>query len=74
MREWEEYYEVEPWGDEQHEGRNGILCSILANCHRDPKVKRDPFKPKDFMRGPGEPERVLTEAEIERELDRLFGG
>ena len=74
FKEWEEYYSVEPWGDDQHEARNGMLCSLIANVNRDTKKKRDPFMPRDFMRGPAEPEVELTDAQIERELDRLFGG
>lgn len=73
MKEWEEYYAVEPWGDDQHEARNGLLCSLLANIHRDPKVYSQPFKMKDFMRGNGVEEVILTDEQIERQIDMILG-
>lgn len=27
----------------------GVVASTIANCHRDPKARREPFKPADFM-------------------------
>lgn len=74
MKEWEEYFSIEPWGDDQDEGRNGLLCSLLANVHRDTEKKPDPFTPQDFMRRPPEPEREMTDEEIEAQFDRIFGG
>jgi hypothetical protein len=73
MKEWEEYYAVEPWGDDQHEARNGLLCSLLANIHRDTKARPQPFSMKDFMRGNEAEEVILTDEQIERELDRILG-
>lgn len=61
LKEWEEYFSVEPWGDDQDEGRNWLLCSLLANVHRDTKSKP-------------EPERAMTDEEIEAQFDRIFGG
>ncbi len=29
--------------------RFGILVSTLANIHRDPKEKKEPFRPQDFF-------------------------
>ena len=73
MKEWEEYYSVEPWGDDQHEARSGMLCALLANIHRDTKAKPQPFTVKDFMRGNGVEEVVLTEEQIERQIDMILG-
>jgi hypothetical protein len=28
--------------------RTALLCSILANCHRDPKKKPRPYSPSEF--------------------------
>lgn len=73
FREWDEYYSVEPWGDDQHEARSGMLCSLLANIHRDPKVKPQPFRMKDFMRGNDAEDVVLTNEQIERQIDMILG-
>ena len=74
LREWEEFYhEIEPWGDDQHEARSGMLCALLANIHRDPKVKPQPFKMKDFMRGNDVEDVVLTDEQIERQIDMILG-
>lgn len=73
FREWEEYYSVEPWGDDQHEARNGLLCTLLANIHRDPKTRPQAFQVKDFMRGGGHEEVVLTDEQIERQIDMILG-
>lgn len=58
--------------------RAGIIASTIANCHRDPDVKRDPFTPADFMPGQQEkqgemptPEEWLMKA---RMLNAAFGG
>lgn len=73
LKEWEEYYAVEPWGDDQHEARNGLLCTLLANIHRDPKTRPQPFKMKDFMRGNDAEDVVLTDEQIERQIDLILG-
>ncbi len=47
--EWQEYYEVEPWGEERADLRSGIVASVLANVHRDSKRRPSPYEPTDFM-------------------------
>ena len=71
--EWAEYYGVEPWGFEHAEHRHASLCEIVATSGH-VTINGKPARKKDFLHGPVEPERELTDAEIERELDRLFGG
>lgn len=46
--EWQAFYGIEPWGEERADLRMGIMASVIANAHRDPKKSR-PFKPRDFM-------------------------
>ena len=48
--------------------RTGMICATVANVNRDPKKKREPWKPEDFMpqRGPkeelkNEPQKPLWE-------------
>lgn len=43
------YENLEPFGEKGDYLRTGILASLLANIHRDPKKKRDPFIPEDFI-------------------------
>ena len=31
------------------DARIGLLCATVANCHRDPKKRAQPYRPKDFM-------------------------
>lgn len=41
----------EEW--EQRERRNdarfALVCAVLANCHRDPKRRPNPYQVEDFM-------------------------
>jgi hypothetical protein len=47
--EWMAYYELEPFGEERADLRSAIVASTVANAHRDPKRRRKPFRPLDFM-------------------------
>lgn len=47
--EWQAYYQIEPWGEDQADLRAGIIASTIANAHRDVKRKPDQFTPQDFM-------------------------
>jgi hypothetical protein len=47
--EWQEYYGLEPFGEERADLRSGIVASVLANVNRDPKKRSKPFEPTDFM-------------------------
>lgn len=72
--EWVEYYDLEKFGGNLDDTLNAQMCTVLANCHRNPKIKREPFKLSDFTlsRGP-EVERILTPKEKEKHLDLIFG-
>jgi len=47
--EWLAYYQIEPWGEERGDVRAGIIASTIANVNRNPKQRRKPYSPKDFM-------------------------
>jgi len=49
LSEWMAYSAVEPWGEERADLRMGILASVIANTQRDPKKRREPWRPEDFM-------------------------
>jgi len=40
---------LEPWGFEADNWRAGLITSMVANTVRDPKKRRKPFLPSDFM-------------------------
>ncbi len=43
------YYALEPFGEERADLQAGIIASTIANVNRDPKKRRRPYKPQDFM-------------------------
>lgn len=47
LLEWFEYYQLEPFGEERADLRNGIACALLANVNRGRNSKA--FSPTDFM-------------------------
>ena len=66
MRAFQKIYESI---EKRHDARFALLCTVVANCHRDPKVKRQPYKIEDFMPR----ERPQTRAELVARL-RAFSG
>lgn len=49
LTEWMAFYQLEPWGADVDDWRAGMIASTVANVHRDPKKRREPFSPQDFM-------------------------
>ena len=49
LAEWMAFFSLEPWGCETEDWRFGMLASVIANANRDPKRRRRPYEPKDFM-------------------------
>jgi len=58
LTEWAVYFGLEPWGTEVEDWRAGLVAATIANVNRDPKQRRKPFEPADFM-----PRREQTAAE-----------
>ena len=46
LRDWEAYYQTEPFGEQRADLRNGILCSLTDACHR---TKGQPQPPSAYM-------------------------
>lgn len=46
MRPFREVFESQ---EKRMDARFALLCSVFANCHRDPKTKRQPYTVDDFM-------------------------
>jgi hypothetical protein len=51
------FYQLEPFGDEAEDWRMAQLLALIANVNRDPKKRRRPFTPEEFM-----PKRGATKA------------
>lgn len=49
LTEWAAYFSLEPWGTEVADWRAGMVASTIANVNRDPKKRRKPYEPKDFI-------------------------
>lgn len=48
-RSWQEYFSVEPFGEDRADLRAGTIAATIANSHRDPNLKPQPFTSQDFM-------------------------
>lgn len=49
LAEWMAYAQLEPFGEEREDLRAGIVASTIANANRDPKKRKKPFAPEDFI-------------------------
>ena len=53
--DWIAYYSIEPFGEYKMDARFANLMALEANINRDPKKRRRPFTPDDFMPKPPAP-------------------
>lgn len=60
---WAAFYREDPWGEQRADERAAIGHALLANVHRDSRLRPDPFRVRDFM-----PYVRPTEQELAREL------
>ncbi|MBU1567718.1 MAG: hypothetical protein KJ630_19100 [Proteobacteria bacterium] len=68
-----DYNEVEPFGEQRAELRNGVLCSFIGLANDCKKEGGERFQAADFMSYTETPkEKQLTEEEKEAELDKIF--
>jgi hypothetical protein len=68
LTEWRAYAVLEPFGEPLADQRHGIALAALANLHRDPRRRRDPYQPEDFI--PWHPShRVATDGDATRLAD-----
>lgn len=47
--EWLAYYELEPFGELVADQRHGVATQVLANVHRNPKARPEPYTAEDFI-------------------------
>lgn len=75
MREFVALADRHMLAQERLDYRSAIICSTLANVHRDPKS--EPYSPFDFMPGKGEQKIEQTTDDMLRTvklLNAAFGG
>lgn len=71
-----DYNAIEPFGEYRNELRHGQMMALHCNLNRDAKKQPDPFTALDFMNFTDmqkEPERELTEEELEAYAKQIFG-
>ena len=61
--DWIAYYSLEPFGEIKMDFRFANLMALTANINRDPKRRRAPYKPDDFMPKPPAPPPTPEEVE-----------
>lgn len=71
-RDWQEFYALEPFGDERADLRAGIVASVIANVNRDAKKHPEPFAPGDFM--PFYEKPAPSPAELAHKIRAALGG
>lgn len=76
ITEWLAYYQIEPWGEERGDLRAGIVASVTANANRDPKHRKRPYTPQDFMPtwDPPEPASVDNMIRMVEMMNAALGG
>jgi len=47
--EWLAYYRLEPFGADADDRRMAQLMALIANVNRDPKRRKQPWTPEDFL-------------------------
>jgi len=74
--EWLAYARLEPFGPEADDQRMAQLMALIANVNRDPKRRKVPFTPDDFMPQRG-PRRAVEVETLRPRIDAAmvaFGG
>ena len=74
LSEWMAFFSLEPWGADIEDWRFAMLASVIANVNRDPKKRKKPYKPSDFMprREPAEEQSWEEQARILELWTRAF--
>lgn len=71
------FYRLEPFGEERADWRAALIACLIANTHRNPKKRRRPYEPKDFMPrfdAPTEPQNWQTQLQIAEIFTAALGG
>lgn len=68
---YQAYYRVNPWGPERSDLNAAMQMQQVAEMHRDPKRKSDPYKLSQFM--PFQPKEELSEDQLAAKIRASFG-
>lgn len=74
--EWLAYSRLEPFGPEADDQRIAQLMALIANVNRDPKRRKTPWTPEDFLPRRG-PRPAGTQDDLRPRIDAAmaaFGG
>lgn len=47
--EWLAYYQAEPFGGVRSDMQTAVVAALIANANRNPKKRKQPFKPAEFL-------------------------
>ena len=75
--EWMAFGTLEPWGFESDNWRAALIAAMVANTVRDPKKKRKPYQPEDFMPQMGKDKEPPSQDDLRSKIDQFmvaFGG
>ena len=72
LREWAEFFALEPWGSEVEFMRSGIVAAAVVNAAPNRKPHAKPATPKDFMPSMA-PKRDMDPKRIRNEFLSVFG-
>lgn len=71
LTEWIAFAELEPFGEERADLRAGIVASTVAEVNRNPKKRKQPFTPQDFLPKFGKERSDDVEDEEQKRSERL---
>ncbi|MGE5585721.1 MAG: hypothetical protein ACM309_09385 [Bacillota bacterium] len=73
LSEWIAFFSLEPWGTEVEDWRAGLIAATIANANRDPKKRRKPYEPQDFMPRRDAPAREEQSWEEQAKVLEMWG-
>ena len=68
ISEWLAFAQREPIGGERSDFQAALVASVVANAHRDPEQRREPFAPADFIPDWWEAEPVEAEQSVKTQI------
>lgn len=78
--EWMAFAQLEPLGDRRGDWQAALVAATVANTSRDPKKRKEPFSPEEFLLDwapeKREPERQTWQEQLRvvQMLNVAFGG
>ncbi len=74
LYEWMAFYMLEPFGWREDEYHSALIASVIANTARNPKKRRRPFEPTNFMRREQKIKtKNTTQKDFTQKIKTIFG-